>query len=160
MTNIRLRAEPLTQEAFQPFGFVMAVPAEGKRTGPVPIIADRRSTAKVTANLIDLPVQTRPLQVRQVERHLNSAQYFLHLSGGPLSLVVFPAAADGRPDIAAARAFVAAPEQAFGYHPGTWHAGVAALSEAAKVASLLSRDGTAGDVEESTLDEAIEVDWT
>lgn len=157
---IRLRAQKLTEDAFRPFGPVMAVPAGGARTGPLPVIADPRPAAKVTATLIDLPPQTAPRAVRMIERHMNSAQFFLHLSGGFLSLVVFPAAADGQPELSGARAFVAAPGQAFGYHPGTWHAGVAALGVGAQVASLLSRDGTAGDVEECTLAETIEVDWT
>jgi len=157
---IRLSARKLTEDAFRPFGLVMAVPADGARTGPLPVIADPRPAAKVTATLIDLPPQTAPRAVRMIERHMNSAQFFLHLSGGSLSLVVFPARTDGQPNLSGACAFVAAPGQAFGYHPGTWHAGVAALGEGAKVASLLSRDGTPGDVEERTLAETIEVDWT
>ena len=160
MTALRIRAEPLTAESFRPFGLVMEAPKDGNRTGPLPVIADPRPAAKVTATLIDLLAQKSPRQIRQVERHLNSAQFFLHLSGGPLSLVVFPATGNGLPDIGAARAFVAAPGQAFGYHPGTWHAGVAALDKAAQVASLLSRDDTPDDVDERTLAETIEVDWT
>ncbi|MBL8834490.1 MAG: ureidoglycolate lyase [Rhodospirillales bacterium] len=158
--TIRLRTEPLTQAAFAPFGFVMEAPADGMRTGPLPVIADTRPAAKVTATLIDLPAQRSPRAVRQVERHHHSSQFFLHLAGGGLSLVVFPTAADGQPDTAHARAFVAAPCQAFGYHPGIWHAGVAALGEPTRVASLLSRDGTPGDVEERALPAAIEVDWS
>ena len=157
---IRLSARKLTEDSFRPFGPVMAVPMGGARIGPLPVIADPRPAAKVTATLIDLPPQAAPRAVRMIERHMNSAQFFLHLSGGALSLVVFPAGADGQPDLAGARAFIAAPGQAFGYHPGTWHAGVAALGEAAQVASLLSRDGTPDDVEEKTLAETIEVDWT
>jgi ureidoglycolate lyase len=157
---IRLRVQSLTEDSFRPFGPVMAVPTGGARNGPLPVIADPRPLATVTATLIHLPPQAAPRQIRMIERHLYSAQFFLHLSGGNLSLVVFPAGTDGQPDLADARAFVAAPGQAFGYHPGTWHAGVAALGDAAQVASLLSRDGTPGDVEERTLAETIEVDWT
>ncbi|MBI1245488.1 MAG: hypothetical protein GC202_10820 [Alphaproteobacteria bacterium] len=161
MTGHRIiRAEPLDEPAFRAFGFILDVPCDGRRTGPVPVIADRRPSATITANLIDLPAQNGRRTVSQVERHLHGAQFFLHLSGGPVSLVVFPADSGGRADLARACAFVAAPGQAFGYHPGTWHAGVAALSERAAVASLLARDGTAGDVEEAMLAEPIEVDWT
>lgn len=156
----RFRAEALSQAAFAPFGFVMEAPQAGMRTGPMPVIADARSATKVTATLIDLPAQRAPRTVAQIERHHHSSQFFLHLAGGGLSLVVFPAKADGQPDTANARAFVAAPGQAFGYHPGTWHAGVAALDAPARVASLLSRDGTPADVEERTIPEPIEVDWS
>ena len=157
---IRLHAQALTEDSFRPFGPVMAVPTDGARVGPLPVIADPRPSAKVTATLIDLPPQAAPRTIQKIERHMNSAQFFLHLSGGALSLIVFPTSDDGQPDLSHARAFIASPGQAFGYHPGTWHAGVAALDEGAQVASLLSRDGTPGDVEEKTLAEAIEVDWT
>jgi ureidoglycolate lyase len=157
---LRLRAEPLTSEAFTPFGFVMQAPIDGKRNGPLPVITDARGTASVGATLIHLAAETSPRRVGRVERHPHSQQFFLHLQGGNLSLVVMPAAADGSPDVAAARAFVAAPGQAFGYHPGTWHAGVAAMAADATVASLLSRDGTPDDVTEIALARGIEVDWT
>lgn len=160
MTVLRIRTEPLTADAFRPFGLVMEAPKDGNRNGPLPVIADPRPTAMVTATLIDLPAQSPPRRIRQIERHPNSAQFFLHLSGGPLSLVVFPATRSELPDAGAARAFVASPGQAFGYHPGTWHAGVAALGATAQVASLLSRDGTPSDVDERMLAETIEVDWT
>ncbi len=154
-----VRAEALTSAAFAPFGFVLDVPADDHRTGPVPVIVDRRPAAAVTANLISLPARPARRRIEQVERHLHGAQFFLHLSGGPVSLVVFPDDAAGSADAANARAFVAAPGQAFGYHPGIWHAGVAALSQPAAVASLLGRDGTAADVEEAVLAMPIEVDW-
>jgi ureidoglycolate lyase len=161
MTGRRIvRAEPLDAAAFRPFGFVLAVPADGGRTGPVAVIDDPRPGAATTANLIDLPAQSGRRSVAQVERHLHGAQFFLHLSGGPVSVVVFTTRPDGRADPAGARAFVAAPGQAFGYHPGTWHAGVAALHARAAVASLLARDGTPADVEEAVLAEPIEVEWT
>lgn len=158
--TVRFRAEALSQAAFAPFGFVMEAPRDGMRTGPMPVIGDARPAAKVTATLIDLPAQRVPRTVTQIERHHHSAQFFLHLAGGGLSLVVFPTTPDGQPDTRNARAFFASPGQAFGYHPGTWHAGVAALGEPAQVASLLSRDGTPSDVEERKLPEAIEVEWT
>jgi ureidoglycolate lyase len=157
---LRLRAEPLTSEAFAPFGFVMQAPGDGERSGPLPVITDARSTASVGATLIHLQAAPSPRRIRQVERHAHSQQFFLHLQGGSLSLVVMPASADGSPDVAAARAFIAAPGQAFGYHPGTWHAGVAAMAAPATVASLLSRDGTPDDVTEIALARGIEVDWT
>ena len=156
----RLRAERLSAAAFEPFGFVMDAPADGRRNGPRTVIADARPGAGVGATLIHLITGASPRRVTQVERHPHSQQFFLHLGGGRLPLVVMPADAAGMPDIAAARAFVAEPGQAFGYHPGTWHAGVAALAEPATVASLLSRDGTAADVTEVALARHIEVEWT
>jgi ureidoglycolate lyase len=157
---LKTHAQPLTEAAFAPFGFVLDVPTGGRRTGPHEIFADARGDAKLGVTLISLMPSQRPRRVAQIERHINAVQYFLHLSGGPVSLVVFPTQTDGSPDLARPHAYRAQAGQSFGYHKGTWHAGVAALGEAACVASILSRDGTQADVEEHAVETPIEVDWT
>lgn len=151
---IRLVAEKLTADAFAPFGFVRAIPKGGLREGPFAPFGDTRPNAQVNATLISCPARQGPRSIRDIERHLHGSQFFIPL-GGELSLVVFPAGDE--PDPARGRAFVAAPNQAFGYHKGVWHAGVAAAAQEASVASLLSRDGTPADVDERKLAEAIEV---
>lgn len=157
---MKTHAHPLTAAAFAPFGFVIDVPTDGQRTGPHEIFADGRGGAKLGVTLISLLPSQRPRRIVQIERHTNARQYFLHLSGGPVSLLVFPTQADDSPDLARPHAYLAHPGQSFGYHKGTWHAGVAALGAAACVASLLSRDGTRADVEERAIGTPIEVDWT
>jgi ureidoglycolate lyase len=156
----RLRAEPLTEAAFAPFGFVRAIPRDGERVGPFAPFADVRAGARVTTTLIDLPPQAAPREIAMVERHPYSAQFFLPLAHGAVTLVVLPAAADGGPDTTNARAFLAPAGIAFGYHPGTWHAGVAAAGGPASIASLLSRAGTPDDVEERTLATPLTVTWS
>jgi len=151
---IRLVAEKLTAEAFAPFGFVRAIPKGGLRERPFAPFGDTRPNAQVNATLISCPARQGPRSIRDIERHLHGSQFFIPL-GGELSLVVFPAGDE--PDLATGRAFIAAPNQAFGYHKGVWHAGVAAAAQEASVASLLSRDGTPADVDERRLAEAIEV---
>ncbi len=151
---IRLVAEKLTAEAFAPFGFVREIPKGGLREGPFAPFGDTRPNAQVNATLISCPARQGPRSIRDIERHLHGSQFFIPL-GGELSLVVFPAGDEA--DLARGRAFVAAPNQAFGYHKGVWHAGVAAVAQEASVASLLSREGTPADVDERKLAEAIEV---
>jgi ureidoglycolate lyase len=151
---IRLVAEKLTAEAFGPFGFVREIPKGGLREGPFAPFGDTRPNAQVNATLISCPARQGPRSIRDIERHLHGSQFFIPL-GGELSLVVFPAGDE--PDLAKGRAFIAAPNQAFGYHKGVWHAGVAAAAQEASVASLLSRDGTPADVDERRLAEPIEV---
>jgi ureidoglycolate lyase len=157
---MKMQAMALTAEAFAPFGFVLDVPRDGARTGPHTLFADTREGAQIGVTLISLVPSAKPRRITQIERHPNAAQYFLHLSGGPVSLVVFPTLAGGAPDLAKPHAFRAQAGQSFGYHPGTWHAGVAALGAAASVASLLSRDGTSADVDELALEIPVEVDWS
>jgi ureidoglycolate lyase len=151
---IRLVAERLTAEAFAPFGFVRTIPKGGLREGPFAPFGDTRPNAQVNATLISCPAREGARSIRDIERHLHGSQFFIPL-GGELSLVVFPGG--GEPDLAQGRAFIAAPNQAFGYHKGVWHAGVAAVAQEASVASLLSRDGTPADIDERKLAEAIEV---
>jgi ureidoglycolate lyase len=151
---IRLVAEKLTAEAFGPFGFVREIPKGGLREGPFAPFGDTRPNAQVNATLISCPARQGPRSIRDIERHLHGSQFFIPL-GGELSLVVFPGGDE--PDLAMGRAFIAAPNQAFGYRKGVWHAGVAAAAQEASVASLLSRDGTPADVDERRLAEAIEV---
>lgn len=151
---IRLVAERLTADAFAPFGFVREIPNGGLREGPFAPFGDDRPNAKVTTTLISCSARQGPRSIRDIERHLHGSQFFIPL-GGELSLVVFPGGDE--PDLAKGRAFIAAPHQAFGYHKGVWHAGVAAAANEAAVASLLSRDGTPDDVDERKLAEAIEV---
>ncbi len=151
---IRLVAERLTSEAFAPFGFVREIPKGGLREGPFAPFGDERPNAKVNATLISCPARQGPRAIRDIERHLHGSQFFIPL-GGELSLVVFPGGEE--PDLAKGRAFIASPNQAFGYHKGVWHAGVAAVAQESSVASLLSRDGTSADVDERKLAEAIEV---
>jgi len=152
---IRLIAEALTEAAFAPFGFVHAIPKGGLREGPFAPFGDDRPNAKVNATLISCPARQGSRSIRDIERHLHGSQFFIPLGGGELSLVVFPGGDE--PDLAKGRAFVALPGLAFGYHKAVWHAGVAAVARESSVASLLSRDGTAADVEERKLTEAIEV---
>lgn len=157
---VYLRAENLTVGAFSPFGFVFDLPRDGCRSGPYAVFADDRPDAKVTTTLIHLKPSRQPRSVVDVERHQHSVQFFLPLSSGRLSIVVFPSDARDRPNTAAACAFIVGPGQTFGYHPGTWHAGVAAMDEPVTVASLLSRNGSASDVVEAKLDRMVEIDWT
>ena len=159
MTALRIRAEPLTVGAFRPFGLVMEAPKDGNRTGPLPVIADPRPTAKVTATLIDLLAQTSPRPIRQIERHLNSAQFFLHLSGGSLSLVVFRRRTTGRRiSVQRVRSWQhpdrrSATIRAHGMRAWPhWVPGTSRFSS--------QPDGTPDDVDESPLAETIEVDWT
>ena len=92
------------------------------------------------------------------ERHLFSGQCFVPMSGGHLLLVVTSDDAVGQPAPTKAEAFLAGPGQAFDYHPGIWHAGLLAIGIPAVVASLLCRDGSAGDVETVTLASPLHVD--
>ncbi len=149
-----IEAQPLTQISFARFGVVATAPPHG-RVAPVAVLRNDRAGVPVMLGLNHLPVS--PPFVTAFERHPRSGQCFVPMSGGRLLLVVAPDDPDGNPDLARVEAFVSAPMQAFDYHPGVWHAGLAALDVPGTVAALLCRDGTAADVETRTLDAPLRI---
>ena len=140
--TIALRAPDAT--AFAPFGEFIAVPARcGDRrmysdwVAPVPDLALQFHTNRVAPSAL-------PLSVTRVERHPRAAQVFLPLGASRYVVTVMPATADGRPDVALARAFVLPATLGVVYRAGTWHAGITALDHESSFAVLMWR-GAADD---------------
>jgi ureidoglycolate lyase len=141
----------MTAETFAPFGVVLEPPAVPGRTQRLPLPANLRPEALPTMTLIHLERGTASRQIDRMERHRHAGQAFLHLGGGALLVVVAATDANGGPDLTKVTAFRTTAGQGFAYHPDIWHAGVSALDEPARVASLLCCDGSADDVEELVL---------
>lgn len=159
-----VRAEPLTAEAFAPFGDVVSAglragssanqgtavrfdwsaALENKRAGAKPNLAVFRSTP-----------QTLPFTVKLLERHPHSTQAFLPMSCSEFLIVVAPTAKDGGPDVSRLRAFVCQTGQGINYRAGTWHHPIIAINEPAEFAMLAWEDGTPGDCEERKLTEPL-----
>lgn len=160
MTVLRIRAEPLTMDAFRPFGFVMEAPRDGNRDGQSPVIADPRPTAKVTATLIDLPLKRRRAGYARSNgtRIPDSSSCICPADCSRLSFSRQPAANCRMPLPRAPSWRLPARLSATIREPGmpAWRH----WERRHKVASLLSRDGTPSDVDERMLAETIEVDWT
>lgn len=146
-----LEARPLAAEAFAPFGTVHTAPPEPGRRFDDPAIGWQEGLAPSLSFLRLLPTPEAALVVRTLERHPRSAQTFLPLEVGRFLVVVAPAAADGRPDVAHARAFLGGPGLAVTYAAGTWHQAMTVLDRPATLAILMGRDATPAD------DEIVEV---
>jgi len=146
--SMRLIAEPLTAEAFAPFGEVLEGPAEPGRLRFEAALANRRPTAWPSLSLTcKAPLDSLPLRTRVMERHRFSSQSFVPMETGRWLVIVAPHAAGGGPDMARARAFVARPDQGVTYGVDVWHHPLAVLDRMARFAVLLWRDGTAADEE-------------
>jgi ureidoglycolate lyase len=150
------RAQPLTEEGFQPFGTVLTHPSQAGRTAILPVLRDERGSTPVTATLIRYDASPERVAFSTIERHPVSEQLFLNF-GGHLLIAVAPSTANGAPDLAGLAVFVSEVDQSFGYHPGVWHAPLCAVKGPATVASILRRDGGDQDVEVVTLPHPIEV---
>lgn len=149
----QLVVEPLDAAGFAPFGQVMAFDA-----------ARARSVNDGWAHRADLAVnfddggmqcaprlamfrarhQPLPAAIGFLERHPASSQAFMPLA--PLGfLVVVAPAADGRPDLAAARAFLGVAGQGVNYRRDTWHAPITATQADTDFLMLIWERGTPDD---------------
>ena len=122
----RLSIEPLTAEAFAPFGDVIAARGEPRginygttqRFHDLARIDCNAEGGRTIVNIFRSMPPVFPFEVRVMERHPLSSQAFMPLSGRPFLVVVAP---KGEFDPAAVRAFRAAPGQGVNFTPGTWH---------------------------------------
>ncbi|MGP9764902.1 ureidoglycolate lyase [Halomonas sp. AOP13-D3-9] len=135
---LELKAEPLTADAFAPFGDVI----DARTSASFPINAGRtqrhHDLAKVETlgenahTLINIFVSqpvTLPLELTFLERHPQGSQAFMPLHQERFIVVVAPAGENIDP--ADVRAFVTDGRQGVNYRAGTWHA----------IQSVLEREG-------------------
>ncbi len=134
----------LTAEAFAPYGEICDPGSVAGRIDHVARLDNRRAAARPNLFLARSGTVALPLQVTRMENHPLSSQSFLPFDEVPILLVVALPGADGQPDLATARAFLAR-GQGFSYGAGVWHIGVAGIGAAVAVAGFMYEDGTAQD---------------
>lgn len=153
----RLLLEPLTAEAFAPYGDVVDPPAEGARISLTDTLRAIDGALQPRLSFSTATAWTLPLLATEMERHNRSSQCFVPMDVARWVVLV---AADlgGRPDPDALRAFLVRGDQAVNYHLGTWHHPVRALGRPGRFAVLMWTTGsTPGDEEWSTLPEPVEI---
>lgn len=155
----RLTPEPLTAQAFAPFGDVIeASPAAEQRAINYGATTRFHDLARVDVvedagkPLISIfrstPIE-RPVRVQIMERHPIASQAFMPLSGRPYLVVVAP---PGELDPDAIRAFLAGPGQGVNYARGTWHHYSLALDEVSDFL-VVDRGGPGDNLDEVELAE-------
>lgn len=138
--------EPLTAQAFKPFGQVVDM-ASGERRRHVtgayertPEAIEPRLWVATVAKAVQLP-----LALQSLERHPFSAQTFLPVGDAPYVVVVCHADGAGQPDLASLRGFMAAPGQGVTYSRNVWHHGLSVLQAPAQFVVCMSFTGEGGD---------------
>lgn len=130
-----LVTEPLSAEAFAPFGDVLAYDAAAsrevnggwaRRADLAAVLDDGGASGPPVLALFRALHQPLPSAVPFVERHPHSSQVFLPLTPAGFLVVVAPETADGAPDLSRARAFLGRPGQGINYRRGVWHAPITA----------------------------------
>jgi ureidoglycolate lyase len=145
---MRIVAEPLTAEAFKPYGAVLEGPSVPGRVYVNDTLANGRPHAPLSLSIATVaPTKALPLVVKVLERHEHSSQSFIPLSVSRYLVLATRDAPGGGPDVATLRAFVARAGQGVTYAMGTWHHPVTVLDTPASFAVLMWRDGSVGDEE-------------
>ena len=145
---MQIEPQPLTREAFAPFGDVIDVPSQTGRTYYEDALGNLRAGARPSLSVSQRePSLERPFRAELLERHEFSSQTFVPLDVARWLIVVAPHAKAGGPDLAQVRAFIATGKQGVTYKPNTWHHGLTTLDRPGRFAVFMWRDGGKGDEE-------------
>lgn len=122
---LKIKAEPLTAEAYAPFGQIV-------EPGRCQLHC---SDGQYTARLMTL--EPAPTRVKHINRHFDHVQLFVPLSQAPMLLVVAPAHVSGEAfDPDTVRAFTTDGTKAFTFSVGTWHIAPRGLADGAQVINV------------------------
>jgi ureidoglycolate lyase len=140
--------QPLTAEAFEPYGEVLSAPLAPGRSYFESALGNARPLAHASLSMVRrVPVPGLPIEAKLLERHEFSSQSFVPIECGPWLVVVCPHAPQGGPDLDRVQAFLARPDQGVTYRMNTWHHGLTVLERPATMAVFMWRDGGSGDEE-------------
>jgi ureidoglycolate lyase len=149
--TLRIKTEPLTAQAFAPYGDVMeaaGAPDKLINQGRCARFHDRArldfSDGAAGISIFRGETEVLPLTLAMVERHPEGSQAFVPMSGDPFLVVV---ASDEGGIPVAPRAFVTDGAQAINFHRGTWH-GVLTPLAAPGLFAVIDRIGTGSNLQE------------
>ncbi|WP_375688376.1 ureidoglycolate lyase [Pseudooceanicola sp. LIPI14-2-Ac024] len=152
-----IHAEPLTAEAFAPFGDVLDIagaPDKVINAGWCDRYHDRATLdfgpgGRAGISLFRARPRDLPYECDMLERHPEGSQAFIPMAPMRWLVIVAPDA-DGRPG--APRAFLPVEGQAVNFHRGTWHGVLTPLAEPGLFA-VIDRIGDTPNLQECFLDE-------
>lgn len=150
-------AEPITLDAYAPFGALIAARATSPRRANhgtaqawdelAELVNARGDRARPSVSLFRCAPHLEPhLDVRWLERHPHSTQMFVPMTASRYLIVV--ARGGEEPDLVSLRAFLVPGGRAITYAPGIWHHPMVALDRETDFVNFLFADGSAADCEE------------
>jgi ureidoglycolate lyase len=139
---MKITLQPLTREAFAPFGNVIDMPTAAGRFYHDDALGDLRSSTTASLSIaLQAPTPDRPFRSDVLERHEFSSQTFIPVDVDRWLIVVAPHAAQGGPDIGKALAFVADGSAGVTYRANTWHHGLTTLDRPGRFAIFMWKAG-------------------
>ena len=145
----------LSAEALAPFATLLRAKDNAFTTFPAVLEPGDVPGRHDFSILCPSPVDGPTVSIAWLERHAHSTQSFVPLRVGRWIVLVAPNLADGLPDIAGARAFIAGPQDAICIHRNVWHAGLTVLDGPAEVGMMMWRADAGDDGIVATLDAPI-----
>ncbi|NNE50795.1 MAG: ureidoglycolate lyase [Sulfitobacter sp.] len=153
--NREITIQPLTAEAFAPFGDVLdteGAPDKMINAGLCGRYHDRArldfGEGRAGISLFEAQARSLPYELTLLERHPEGSQAFLPLTGNPFLVIV---ALDEGGSPGTPRAFCMAPHQGINLHRGTWH-GVLTPLFSPGLFAVVDRIGPGANLEEVFLD--------
>ncbi|MBY5933180.1 ureidoglycolate lyase [Tateyamaria omphalii] len=155
MSRYEIKAQPLTAEAFAPFGDVLDCAGDPDKiinTGKCGRYHDRAqldfSDGRAGISLFNAEPRSLPYTLDLLERHPDGSQCFVPMTEHPFLVVVAPSdgVVPGEP-----LAFLTRPGQAINFHRGTWH-GVLTPLHAPGLFAVIDRIGDGTNLEEVRFD--------
>jgi ureidoglycolate lyase len=155
-----LTAEPLTAEAFAPFGDVIQtaghVPRminEGtcERFDDLALVDVLANGGQPLLSIFKAAPRPLPFEVRVLERHPLSSQAFYPLDSQPFLVVVAENDGTGTPWSRGIRAFRAAGNQGVSYRRNTWHHALLAIGQTSRFL-VVDRGGPGENCDEVAVD--------
>ncbi|MBU2954279.1 ureidoglycolate lyase [Marinobacter sp. F3R08] len=162
---LKLTAQPLTPEAFEPFGDVIdsrsadnSFPINGGRTRRCHDLADVEILGEGGRALISIfvsqPIRV-PLAVACMERHPLGSQAFIPMHGERFLIVVAPPGDVIDPQ--SVRSFITDGHQGINYRAGTWHAVHSVLDQEGEFL-VVDRGGPGHNCDEHPVEVLISID--
>ncbi len=160
---ITLTTQPLSREAFAPFGDVIETAGaehfainngSTERYHDLARVQLLGEDAQALISIFRGQPFTTPLTVRMLERHPLGSQAFVPLSNRPYLVVVAEPAPE--PVLSTMRAFFAGGHQGVNYHAGVWHHPLLALEEVSDFL-VVDRAGNGDNCDEHILPETVTI---
>jgi ureidoglycolate lyase len=149
-----LNVEPLTKEAFSPFGQV--IETEGSDHFPINNGSTQRfhklATVELGRDADDAIISifradtlSYPLEIKMLERHPQGSQAFIPMERQQFLIVVAPP--ESEPDPSKIRAFISNGRQGINYGKGVWHHPILALENSSDYL-IVDRSGEGNNCDE------------